>query len=184
MSCVKLTRLRTCVVSILVLIECFKLDINTTEMPLDMARMLIWSAVEVNMAIVASKLNFNLISDAITDLCLGSLLLLRPIFRRLVPGSFLSSSNPSDHPVSQQPKMARPIKLKTFKSPMTVEESSSIHHLAGSDDGTHNSSMDTRRNEPMTHISSPWAKDTPSEEWDYGDGIHVRSEMAVHVEHV
>ena len=43
----------------MVLIECLRFDINTTEMPLDMAKMLLWSAVEVNMAIIASKLIQN-----------------------------------------------------------------------------------------------------------------------------
>ncbi|KAH7243862.1 hypothetical protein B0J15DRAFT_537782 [Fusarium solani] len=63
-----------CIASIFVLIEVLRADATSTEMPLDVAMSMVWAVVEVNLAIVSS-----------------SVPMLRPLFRKLLPGSFLSS---------------------------------------------------------------------------------------------
>lgn len=60
-----------CMASIFVVIESVTYDPDTDEMPLDMAMNMIWAVVEVNLAIVSA-----------------SLPLLRPVFRKVIPGSF------------------------------------------------------------------------------------------------
>lgn len=77
------------------------------------------------------------------------------------------------------------MRMRTFSRNKDLDETSSTRQLADSDDGIQelNLSQHERGRCPRTHISSPWAKEHP-DDGDYGDGIHVRNEMAVHVEHV
>lgn len=77
------------------------------------------------------------------------------------------------------------MRMKTFSRNKEPDETSSTHQLADSDDDIReiNLSQLERGRGPKTHISSPWAQDH-HDDGEYGDGIHVRNEMAVHVEHV
>lgn len=67
-----------------------------------------------------------------------------------------------------------------------ADESSSTHQLADPDGGSqdYDPSPRDRRHGPNTQITSPWSRYGTSRDGDYGDGIHVRSELAVQVEHV
>ncbi|KAF4459630.1 integral membrane [Fusarium albosuccineum] len=63
-----------CMSSIFVLIESLRFDSHTKELSLEMGVHLAWAGAETNLAVISA-----------------SLPLLRPVFRRMVPGSFLTS---------------------------------------------------------------------------------------------
>ncbi|KAI5460404.1 hypothetical protein BGZ63DRAFT_424912 [Mariannaea sp. PMI_226] len=155
----------TCMASIFVLYESVTYDNNTTEMPYDMALNMIWAVVEVNLAIIAA-----------------SLPLLRPIFRKVLPNSFLSSKKTQSHAASHfsDARMTR----GRNGTRITELDGSSTRELAGSD----RSSLDLEAgtsddsHEMQTVISSHWRTDQRSEEKNAAGRIHVLSETAIRVE--
>ncbi|CAM1502461.1 Fc.00g044450.m01.CDS01 [Cosmosporella sp. VM-42] len=154
-----------CIASIFVLVESLKFDPRTNEMPFDIAWIMVWATVEVNLAIVSA--------------CLP---MLRPIFRRLLPGSLLSSEGHSSQPLSR-PTGA--IKLTTLtRTKEADDESSSTHHLHDLENGSpqFDSHTSDGLHGPQTTITGPLHSYPSSRNGDEGGGILVRSEMTVHVE--
>ncbi|KAH7202977.1 hypothetical protein BKA60DRAFT_656978 [Fusarium oxysporum] len=153
-----------CVASIVVLAESLKFDPSSDEMPLDIAPIMIWATVEVNLAIVSA--------------CLP---ILRPIFSKITRFSLLASER-NRLPLSRQ---GNEMKLTTIAHAEEVDESSSIHQLADSmQPGSHESDGEliNGRHGLQTVISSnPY--DLPSSADSEGDkGIHVRKETSVRIE--
>ncbi|KAM5381811.1 hypothetical protein ACJZ2D_002801 [Fusarium nematophilum] len=153
-----------CLASTFVIIESIRYDSKTTQMPRDMAMNNIWGAVEINIAIVS-----------------GCFPLLRPIFRRILPSSFLSSAN-SSHPISRTTHGIRLTTIMRTNKEKEADESSSTHQLADSEQGTSDfESMAVEGKEGIqTVISSRPRGSRPSD--DHGvAGIYVRNDMVVRV---
>ncbi|UPK97505.1 hypothetical protein LCI18_008440 [Fusarium solani-melongenae] len=151
-----------CLASIFVLIESITYDEKTTQMPRDVALNFIWGDVEVNVAIISS--------------CFP---LLRPVFRRILPKSFLSSHG-SRHPTSRATR-SRHIKLATIHTIRTnkekgVDESSSTHQLGDLEQGYGAEPIQTVIS---SHLRS--SRSSSSGERDM-EGIHVTNDMVVKVE--
>lgn len=154
-----------CLASIFVIIESIRYDVNTTEMPHDVALNFMWGAVELNIAIVSA--------------CFP---LLRPIFRRILPRSFLSSygrSHPKSRPINT-------IRLTTIarSEGKDSEESSSSHQLADTERGllrTTNAEQTSEGHQVVTSIQLPSSRQA-------GDGergaIYVINDMAIQVQEV
>ncbi|KAL2672634.1 hypothetical protein Neosp_013347 [[Neocosmospora] mangrovei] len=136
-------------------------------MPRDMALNDIWGCVEINIAIVS-----------------GCFPLLRPIFRRILPSSFLSSTG-SSHPISRSTHAIRLTTLNRTNKEKEIDESSSTHNLADPEQGLAGTSeFETIDNKEgiQTVITSQMQSSRLSR--DHGDaGIYVRSDMVVVEEH-
>ncbi|KAH6888516.1 hypothetical protein B0T10DRAFT_488317 [Thelonectria olida] len=147
----------TCMASIFVLIESVTFNTETTEMPYDMALNMIWAVVEVNLAVVSA-----------------SLPLLRPIFRKVVPVSFLTSKSKS-YPVSHFSDVRPVERIRNAARTSQADGGSSTRELADAEResqdleaGTSDDSYELR-----TVVSSPWRTSPPSEISRDGDGINV-----------
>ncbi|KAJ4312731.1 hypothetical protein N0V84_009793 [Fusarium piperis] len=156
-----------CLASMFVIIESIRYDTKTTQMPRDMALNNIWGCVEINIAIVS-----------------GCFPLLRPIFRRILPSSFLSSTG-SSHPISRSTHAIRLTTLNRTNKEKEIDESSSTHNLADPEHGLGGTSeFETIDNKDgiQTVITSQTQASRLSR--DHGDaGIYVRSDMVVVEEH-
>ncbi|VUC23772.1 unnamed protein product [Clonostachys rosea] len=166
-----------CVASAFVLVELVNYNNDTTQMPYDYAMYCILGAVEVNIAIVSA--------------CFP---LLRPVFRYILPMSFLSSVGyGSSQPISRPSNI---IKLTTLtrtkrEADAAATKSSSTHNLADPEsgemsgfDGVHGQ----RAAGIQTVISTRYcgSESSGDGEHDIGGrhGIHVRNETVVEVEEV
>ncbi|KAF7550532.1 hypothetical protein G7046_g7981 [Stylonectria norvegica] len=152
-----------CIASIFVLAESLQFHPETNNMPHEICMIMIWATVEVNLAIVSA--------------CLP---MLRPVFRRLLPHSFLSSGGNSQ-PLSR-PNGA--IKLSTITRTKDIDDSSSTRQLAELERGSQDFGENTTDGQhgPQTVISGPMYMYPSSDEGDNAPGIHVRNEMTVRVE--
>ncbi|KAH8680407.1 hypothetical protein BGZ61DRAFT_358646 [Ilyonectria robusta] len=154
-----------CLASIFVIIESVRYDVNTTEMSHDVALNFMWGAVELNIAIVSA--------------CFP---LLRPIFRRILPRSFLSSygrSHPKSRPINT-------IRLTTIarSEGKDSEESGSSHQLADTERGlsrTTNVEQTSEGHQVVTPIQLPSSRQTGSGEMG---AIYVINDMAIQVQEV
>ncbi|KAH7128883.1 hypothetical protein EDB81DRAFT_906569 [Dactylonectria macrodidyma] len=154
-----------CLASTFVIIESIRYDVHTTQMPHDMALNNLWGSVELNIAIVC-----------------GCFPLLRPIFKRILPKSFLSSASTS-YPISGISRATHGVRLATISrrnKETEANESSSTHQLADPEQGLSEFEVTTGQGKdgPQTYISS-YVPDSR----DHGmAGIHVRNDMVVEVE--
>ncbi|KAM0428884.1 hypothetical protein ACHAPT_006684 [Fusarium lateritium] len=161
----------TCLASIFVLVESFKFKSDSKEPTLQMGPHYAWSISECNLAVIAA-----------------SLPMLRPIARKVLPGSFLGSnsggqSNKISAPFSNGIKLTGITKTKERDG----DGSSSTHELTpGIEPGPSDFEAPDWPGNAQTVISSPWRKYTSSR--DFQDlergGIHVHNETAVNVERI
>ncbi|KAH7120726.1 hypothetical protein EDB81DRAFT_914525 [Dactylonectria macrodidyma] len=109
-----------CAASIIVLVEAITLDPKTTEMARDIKGVIIWAGTEAYLAIISS--------------CLP---IIRPIFRRLISGSILSSKSNSTgpNPISGLTS-SKGIKLSNINRTKEVDDNSSQRQLAELEDGS------------------------------------------------
>ncbi|KAM5345905.1 hypothetical protein ACJ41O_011766 [Fusarium nematophilum] len=179
-----------CLASIFVLIESFRFDSHTKEIGLEMGIHDAWATVEVNLAVVSA--------------CLP---MLRPIFRRILPRSFLTSHSggqsgqyPQSGKTASNPfsrntgATGGPFSSKTKGIKLTTiaktgdDGSSSTHELANSGpEAGGPSDFEPLRPDwghgTHTVISSPWRKYASARDADdYDQGIYVQNETAVQVD--
>ncbi|KAJ4252476.1 hypothetical protein NW762_011077 [Fusarium torreyae] len=109
-----------CAASIIVLVEAITLDPKTTEMARDIKGVIIWAGTEAYLAIISS--------------CLP---IIRPILRKLISGSVLSSKSNSTgpNPISGLTS-SRGIKLGNITRTKEVDDNSSQRELAELEDGS------------------------------------------------
>lgn len=153
-------------------------------MPHDVALNFMWGAVELNIAIVSG--NYPSLHPFRSRTTYPSILacfpLLRPIFRRILPRSFLSSygrSHPKSRPINT-------IRLTTIarSEGKDSEESGSSHQLADTERGllrTTNAEQTSEGHQVVTSIQLPCSRQA-------GDGergaIYVINDMAIQVQEV
>ncbi|KAF5002450.1 hypothetical protein FDECE_10636 [Fusarium decemcellulare] len=154
-----------CLASTFVIVESIRYDSKTTQMPRDMAMNNIWGVVEINIAIVS-----------------GCFPLLRPIFRRILPSSFLSSTG-SSHPISRTTHGIRLTTITRTNKEKEVDESSSTHQLADPEQGLPDfeTVVIDGKDGIQTTISSHLPPSRESREHGM-TGIYVRNDMVVEVE--
>lgn len=162
-----------CLASVFVIVESIRYDVNTTQMPRDMALNDTWGVVEINMAVVSA--------------CFP---LLRPIFRHILPASFLSSggsSYPTTHISGTRPT-GRSIRLTTINKTskgIDADDSSSTHQLADPEQGLHGSSdfepmrSDGKKGGFQTVITTQDRGLQPFSGHGVGGGIHVDTTVEV-----
>ncbi|RBR06895.1 hypothetical protein FVER53590_11209 [Fusarium verticillioides] len=109
-----------CIASIIVLIEAINLNLNTTEMARDIRGVIIWAGTEAYLAIISS--------------CLP---IIRPIFRKFISSSILSSKSNSSapNPISGLTS-SRGIKLTNVTRTKEIDDNSSQRQLAELEDGS------------------------------------------------
>ena len=183
-----------CVASIVVLVESARFDPYHEELPLNVAPIMMWATVEINFAIVSGKSALSRIFGTPIDVFLQACLpMMRPIMRRILPGSVLGSnpskgfSGPGTHGTNKGA-----IKLTTITNVKDADEASSTRQLADNDaergsnhssDELHNGS-DYHGNQTfvsgMPHRNSSTQRD--EEPLRIGNGIHVKNEMSVSYE--
>ena len=163
-----------------VLVESVKFDPSSIEMPLNIASIMLWATVEVNFAIISA--------------CLP---MMRPIFRRMMPGSILAS-DPSSKPTygvsgREGTVIGGPaIKLGTIARSKDVDETDSTRQFAEDVEDASNHSGDYERPHggnwpgPHTVISGRAQDEAPAtprtESRTAFGGIHVKNEMSVSYE--
>lgn len=111
--------------------------------------------------------------------------MLRPIFRRIVPGSALGSSDPSKPTNIHTNKAGTTIKLTTIsRRGKGDDDDSSTRELAGLE----SRSNDSREFEPPgsigMYVVGAGATTPRKNPGSDGPGIHVRNETSVQVEYV
>ncbi|KAM0239360.1 hypothetical protein ACHAPO_003333 [Fusarium lateritium] len=160
-----------CIASIIVLYEAFTLNPKTTEMARDIRGVIIWAGVESYLAIISS--------------CLP---IIRPVFRKLISGSMLSSKGNSTgpNPISGLTS-SKGIKLTHMARTKEVDDNSSQRELAGLEDGS-SGDMDfhtypERGGHNNTVVTScvddrPGSNSTKASPY----GIQVKNETRVHYE--
>ncbi|KAF4341847.1 integral membrane protein [Fusarium beomiforme] len=109
-----------CVASVIVLIEAERLNPKTTEMARDIRGVIIWAGTEAYLAIISS--------------CLP---IIRPIFRKFISSSILSSKSNSTgpNPISGLTS-SRGIKLTNVTRTKEIDDNSSQRQLAELEDGS------------------------------------------------
>ncbi|KAH7123112.1 hypothetical protein EDB81DRAFT_699967 [Dactylonectria macrodidyma] len=152
-----------CLASVFVIIESVQYDVNTTEMSHDVALNFMWGSVELNIAIVSA--------------CFP---LLRPVFRRILPKSFLSSHGKS-HQIS------RPINIIRLTTVATNEdkdgdESSSNHAMADLERGMSSSPASTQLSETHQAIIPIETNDSPVVGSKNVAGTHNRDDLVIEVQ--
>ncbi|KAM0402096.1 hypothetical protein ACHAPZ_005001 [Fusarium culmorum] len=154
-----------CLASTFVVVESIRYDVNTTQMPRDMARNDMWGVVEINIAIVS-----------------GCFPLLRPIFTKILPKRFLSSAG-SSHPISRTTNAIRLTTInRTNKEREADDDNSSTQELADPERGIHaNFEIIDNKEGPRTYISSRNTESLHSREQDMS-GIYVRNDVVQEVE--
>lgn len=118
--------------------------------------------------------------------------MLRPIARKILPGSFLSSkrgggqSTKASAPFSNGIKLTSITKGKSNERDGDGDGSSSTHELTpGIEPGPSDFEAMDSPHSAQTVISNPWRKYTISRDFrdlEQGGGIHVHNETAVSVE--
>ncbi|KAF4974834.1 hypothetical protein FZEAL_8295 [Fusarium zealandicum] len=159
-----------CLASMFVIFESIRYDVHTTQVPRDMTLNDTWGAVEINVAIVS-----------------GCFPLLRPIFRFILPATFLNSYG-SSHPtgisgVSRNTNAMRLTALIRTHREKEIDESSSTHQLADPEQGTPNPAeyeVIEGKDGVQTVVFSPRDDRLPRE--DGKNGIYVRNDVKVEVE--
>ncbi|RBR26935.1 uncharacterized protein FIESC28_00203 [Fusarium coffeatum] len=151
-----------CLASTFVVIESIRYDVNTTQMPRDMARNDMWGCVEINIAIVS-----------------GCFPLLRPIFTKILPKRFLSSAG-SSHPISRTTNAIRLTTINRTIKEREADDNSSQHQLADPEQGIH-AHFEIDKEGPRTYISSRTTESLHSREQDMA-GIYVRNDVVQEVE--
>ncbi|RSL65832.1 hypothetical protein CEP54_004019 [Fusarium duplospermum] len=163
----------TCLASIFVLIESFKYKSDSPEPTLQFGPHYAWSISECNLAVIAA-----------------SLPMLRPIARKILPGSFLSSNSGGGQSTKASAPFSNGIKLTgiTKTKERDGDGSSSTHELTpGIEPGPSDFEAPDWPHSAQTVISSPWRKYTSSRDFqdlEQGGGIHVHNETAVNVERI
>ncbi|KAH7109998.1 hypothetical protein B0J13DRAFT_578421 [Dactylonectria estremocensis] len=154
-----------CVASIVVLVESLKFDPSSPEMPSDIASIMIWATVEVNLAIVSS--------------CLP---ILRPILSKIAPRSMPMSGRDNQQRHCGQ---GEGIDLRRVTTHKEVDDSSSTRRLADleqfgccQDDYV---VMDGRRG-PQTVISARRDETLVGKQVEGERGIQVTNQMTVQIE--
>ncbi|RSM00240.1 hypothetical protein CDV31_011861 [Fusarium ambrosium] len=158
-----------CVASIIVLVEAITLNPKTTEMAHDIKGVIIWAGTEAYLAIISS--------------CLP---IIRPVFRRLISNSILSSKSNSTgpNPISGLTS-SKGIKLSTIQRTKEMNDNSSQRQLADLEDGSsgdmdfhsyperggHNNTIITTNPDAM-----------PSDNSNRTYGIQVKNETKVYYE--
>ncbi|GKU04238.1 integral membrane protein [Fusarium langsethiae] len=160
-----------CIASIIVLYEAFTLDPKTTEMARDIRGVIIWAGTESYLAIISS--------------CLP---IIRPVFRKVLSGSFLSSKGDSTapNPISGLTS-SKGIKLTHITRTKEVDDNSSQRELAGLEDGS-SGDMDFhtyperggKSNTVVTSCADDRPGSNPSSASPYG--IQVKNETRVYYE--
>lgn len=86
---------RVCIASVFVLIESINYDPNSKEMPHDVALNFVWGGVETNLAVFSGENDLSpvLFEKQLTDPFIACLPLLRPVFRKIIPGLKTRSSD-------------------------------------------------------------------------------------------
>ncbi|KAH8688524.1 hypothetical protein BGZ61DRAFT_391910 [Ilyonectria robusta] len=158
-----------CLASIITIVESIRFNPQTTELPRDVALGFIWRNVEINVAIVSA--------------CFP---LLRPIFRRIFPYSFIGSYSRSQS--INRAGHIHPIKLSTIPrtSEGEADDSSSTRQLSNHMRGLHNSLDFGHGQETIQTVISSHLRDSRSYTGIEHDmpGIYVRNDMVVEVEEV
>lgn len=156
---------------------------------------MIWATVEVNFAIVSGRSTpFLKLSMCCTDLTVSACLpLMRPVARRLLPGSVLASSDPQSYGKSGG---TNGIKLRTVTRTVEInggDDSSSTKNLADAEAGTSDDENGAFGGAVVhrTVIASAAGEydDTPEQmvgpsASSKGGGIHVKNEMSISYERV
>lgn len=170
-----------CLASTFVVVESIRYDVNTTQMPRDMARNDMWGVVEINIAIVSGK-SFPPITNSCILTTLGCFPLLRPIFTKILPKRFLSSAG-SSHPISRTTNAIRLTTInRTNKEREADDDNSSTQELADPERGIHaNFEIIDNKEGPRTYISSRNTESLHSREQDMS-GIYVRNDVVQEVE--
>ncbi|KAH7129571.1 hypothetical protein B0J13DRAFT_564270 [Dactylonectria estremocensis] len=152
-----------CLASIFVIIESVQYDVNTKEMSHDVALNFMWGSVELNIAIVSA--------------CFP---LLRPVFRRILPKSFLSSHGKS-HPISRPINTIRLTTVATDED-KDGDEWSSNHPLADPERGLSISPTSTQLSERHQAIRPSETHDSPLVGSKNVAGIHDRDNLVIEVQ--
>lgn len=178
-----------CVASVVVLVESKKFNPYSDEMPLEITPIMVWATVEVNFAIVSA--------------CLP---MMRPIARRLLPGSVLAS-DPNSYPTksgtghkSRDHRDAIKLRTVTRTAEVAGDDSSSTKNLADLETGSTGSRDDVDDHHHQrphgggggvsrTVIRGPSSSVAAEDEFDRegqagSKGIHVKNEMSVSYERV
>ncbi|KAH7114836.1 hypothetical protein EDB81DRAFT_294921 [Dactylonectria macrodidyma] len=154
-----------CVASIVVLVESLNFDPSSPEMPSDIASIMVWATVEVNLAIVSS--------------CLP---ILRPILSTIAPSSMPMSGRGNQQRLCGQ---SEGIDLRRVTTHKEVDDSSSTRRLAHPEQlGCYRDDyvvMDGRRG-PQIVISARHDETFLGRQVERKGGIQVRNEMTVQIE--
>ncbi|UZP42798.1 hypothetical protein NXS19_010614 [Fusarium pseudograminearum] len=161
----------TCLASIFVLIESFKFESDSKEMTLQMGQHYAWSIAECNFAVIAA--------------CLP---MLRPVARRVLPGSFLTSNSggrstqfsaPFSAPFSNGIRLEGVSKTKSREN----DGASSTRELASSSSQPDIYDMaEWPQGGTQTTISSPFRKYASAKDYEGSEtGIRVDLETDVSV---
>ncbi|KAF4969026.1 hypothetical protein FSARC_3680 [Fusarium sarcochroum] len=161
-----------CVLTILVIRLSFLFDGKSREVALEMG---------VHIALAAAECNLTNISV--------SLPMLRPVFRKIIPGSFLASHGSKRAAIDEA--IAPSYGLKNSRGTKISQQngSSSICEFVMNDDVPAGYDIEASRagwsyGTEIT-ISSPWRDQTPPPTVNEGlDGIQIQEETTVHVEHL
>ncbi|KAJ4269483.1 hypothetical protein NW762_001143 [Fusarium torreyae] len=161
----------TCLASIFVLIESFRFKSDSKEMTIQMGQHYAWSITECNFAVIAA--------------CLP---MLRPVARKVLPGSFLTSNSggqstqisaPLSVPFSNGIRLTGVSKTRSHQN----DGGSSTHELASSTEGLPDIyDLGEWPHGTQTTISSPFRKYTSSKDYEGSEsGIRVDEETAISV---
>ncbi|KAG5780017.1 hypothetical protein H9Q69_013386 [Fusarium xylarioides] len=159
----------TCLASIFVLVESFKFKSDSKEMTLQMGQHYAWSIAECNFAVIAA--------------CLP---MLRPVARKILPGSFLTSNSGGQSTQISAPFSApfsNGIRLTSVSKTRSGENDggSSIHELSNNPPDLYD--LGEWPHGTQTTISSPFRKYTSAKDYESSEtGIRVDEETAVSVQ--
>ncbi|RGP77199.1 integral membrane [Fusarium longipes] len=170
-----------CLASTFVVVESIRYDVNTTQMPRDMARNDMWGVVEINIAIVSGICPRH-ISYMLMLTTAGCFPLLRPIFTKILPKRFLSSAG-SSHPISRTTNAIRLTTINRTIKEREADDNSSTQELADPERGGIHADFEIIDNKegPRTYISSRNTESLHSSEQD-ATGIYVRNEVVQEIE--
>ncbi|KAL6362485.1 hypothetical protein LRP88_03767 [Fusarium phalaenopsidis] len=158
-----------CAASIIVLVEAITLNPKTTEMAKDIKGVIIWAGTEAYLAIISS--------------CLP---IIRPVFRRLISNSILSSKSNSTGPNAISGlTSSKGIKLSNIVRTKEINDNSSQRQLADLEDGSSGDmdfhSYPDRGGHNNTTITT-CADEEPNNNTNRAYGIQVKNETKVYYE--
>ena len=182
-----------CIASVITIIYSIQYPNHTDEMPRDTAPSFIWGNVEMNIAILSGKSCSRPLLLWPSRLNLPACVpLLRPVFRHILPKSFLSSYG-SSHPISRtnlsRTNHSHAIKLSTItrSNEHDAFDASSTHKIVDPEEGmSSHSNLDQRPDAFQTIITSNNLSSSRSyssdEDAAAAGGIYMRNDISVHVE--